>query len=124
MVMGLAMKKLGLKFKWMFIFIIVEVFSYLRIRPSNLEMFFMVWAFIALALLLSNIFKVNEDNPMPGLGGDDSCNYANLATAFVEKKYNSRKRGKINHGFVFDPINLVFLILLIANIIGYAIILD
>jgi hypothetical protein len=122
--MEVAMKYVFAKFKWIGILILIEVLFYFKIKPRNLEMFFMVWAFIALALLLSNIFKVNEDNPMPGLGEADSSNYANLANAFIERKYGSEKRESTNNVPLFDPINLAYLILLIANIIGYAIILD
>jgi hypothetical protein len=122
--MEVDMKYLFTRFKWIVILILIELFFYFRIKPSKLERCFMVWGVIAMALLFSNIFKVNEDNPMPGLGGDDSSNYANLATAFVERKYGSEKNIRRSNSGLFDPINLGYLLLLLANIIGYAIILD
>ncbi len=109
------------RFRGIIVFAAVEVFFFFRIRPSDLEMFFFVWAFISLILLLYNIFNVNV--PLTGLGGNSRTTYANLASTFAEKKYDSGNSKKRSGGGLRDSINLLYLLFLVANIVGYIIVM-
>ncbi|CAH2213905.1 hypothetical protein [Tepidibacter aestuarii] len=57
---------------------LIELHFYFNNQPKNLELFFMVWGFIYLALLLYNIFNVKSDAGLIRIGGDDQTIYANL----------------------------------------------
>ncbi len=99
------------------IFVMVELFFFTRTEPSGYEMFFMVWGFIAIALLLNNIFIRAEHAPMIGLGGNDSTKYAYLAGAMMENSQDSAKKRR--NGGLLSADNLTYLFLLVINIIGY-----
>lgn len=92
--MGGNMIKLIKKLKWIIIFIAIELYYYFKTKPDNLELFFMVWGFIYLALLLFNIFNVKSDIGLIGIGGDDQTIYANLAGAMAEIEYGTKKINK------------------------------
>lgn len=100
------------------IFVMVEFFFFTRTEPSGYEMFFMVWGFIAIALLLNNIFIRTEHAPMIGLGGNDSTKYAYLAGAMMENGQENAKK-KRRSGGLLSTDNLVYLFLLLINVIGY-----
>lgn len=112
------MKKRTKKIVGIIIFALVELFFFTRTEPSGYEMFFMVWGFIAIALLLNNIFIRAEHAPMIGLGGSDSTKYAYLAGAMMENGQESAKK-KRSVGGLLSADNLVYLILLLVNVIGY-----
>lgn len=112
------MKKQMKKIIGMIIFVLVELFFFTRTEPSGYEMFFMVWGFIAIALLLNNIFIRTEHAPMIGLGGNDSTKYAYLAGAMMENGQESAKKKRRNSGLLSAD-NLVYLFLLLINVIGY-----
>lgn len=95
----------------------IEVFSYFKIKPTNLEMFFFVWSFISLLLLLYNIF--NASLHRTGVGGHAAASYVNFAGSSVAEKKDSNVSKKRSGGGLYDPINWVYSFLLIGNIIGY-----
>lgn len=103
------------------IFVAIEVFSFFKIKPTNLETFFLVWGIISLLLFFNSIFKV-YGSPM-GLTDIDRTIYANLASSLGETKYDSDKREKRSGGGSFNPKKLLYFLFLVANIIGYIIVL-
>lgn len=112
------MKKRTKKIIGVMIFGLIEFFFFTRTEPSGYEMFFMVWGFIAIALLLNNIFIRAEHAPMIGLGGNDSTKYAYLAGAMMENGQENTKK-KSRRGGLFSADNLVYLLLLLFNVIAY-----
>jgi hypothetical protein len=102
------------------IFVLVELFFFIRTDPAAYEMFFMVWGFIAIALLLNNIFIRTEHAPMIGLGGNDSTKYAYLAGAMLENGQEGTKKKRLGGGLLSGD-NLVYLFLLLVNAVGYII---
>ncbi len=112
------MKKGTKKILGIIIFALIELFFFFRTKPSGYEMFFMVWGFIAIALLLNNTFVRAEQAPVIGLGGNDSTKSAFLASALMLNRQDDGKT-KRRSGGLFTADNLVYLFLLIINIIGY-----
>jgi len=101
-------------------FVMIELFFFTRTEPAAYEMFFMVWGFIAIALLLNNIFIRAEHAPMIGLGGNDSTKYAFLAAAMMENRQENGNKKRRNGGLLSED-NLVYLLLLMVNVVGYII---
>ena len=112
------MKKRTKKIIGIIIFAMVELFFFTRTEQSGYEMFFMVWGFIAIALLLNNIFIRAEHAPMIGLGGNDSTKYAYLAGAMMENTQEKAKKNRRSGGLLSAD-NLVYLFFLLVNVIGY-----
>lgn len=86
----------------------------------------MAWGFIAFILLLYNIFDIDSDGSMMGLGpsGFGSANqntYANLMGALAEKEYGIEKNKLRHGGGIFDPLNLIYLLVVLGNVIGFII---
>jgi len=105
-------------------FIAVEMFFYFRSGQDDPEMFFMIWIFISAALFLNNTFRRGDRHAMLGLGGNDSVKYAYLSSTFMESELSSGKKIKPSRiGGLFDLWNLIYLVFLIINIIGYIIVM-
>lgn len=101
-------------------FIAVEMFFYFRSGLDDPEMFFMIWIFISAALILNNTFRRGDKPAMLGLGGNDSVKYAYLSSAYMESELSSGKKNKPSRlGGLFDLWNLIYLVFLMINIIGY-----
>ena len=104
------------RFKGILIFIGIESYFYSKKQPKDLEMFFLTWAFIALALLVFNIF--NLDGSTMGFGGRARSYFF----SFTEKKGTEKSKGR-SFGGISDSINLLYLLCAIANIIAYILII-
>lgn len=115
--------KLISNLKVIIIFIIIEIFFYVVIKPKSLEMFFMIWAFISLIFLLYSIFNVNADGAYSDLGSTSKGNYANMRGILIEREYKTEKDKKRNGGGLFDSMNLFYLCIFIINIIGYLLVM-
>lgn len=109
------------KFKGIIIFTAIETYFYLKFRPKNMEMFFMIWGLIAIALLLYNIFNVKYDVPMMSLGSKNSLPH--FTGSFLEKIYAPDRKETRNRGGIRDPINLIYLFFVIVNVIGYILVM-
>jgi hypothetical protein len=105
----------------MIIFAGIEAYFYFKYKPKDLEMFFMIWGLIAMAFLLYNIFNVKCDLSMMSLGTKNSLPH--FTGSFLEKIYAKDRKTTRNHGGIRDPINLIYLLLVIVNIIGYTIVM-
>ena len=123
MSIGDNMLKLIKKAKWIIIFIVIELYFYFKKQPDNLELFFMVWGVIYLALLIFNIFNVKSDVGLIGIGGDDQTIYANLTGAMAEIEYGTKKNKQRTCGGLLYYMNLVYIILIAINSIGYIIVM-
>lgn len=106
------------KSRGIFIFAAIETYFYFKFRPKDLEMFFMIWGFISLVLLLYNIFNVKYDGPMISVGSSSQSSTQSMGS-FLEKIYATDKNKTRNGGGILDPINLLYLFFVIANVIGY-----
>lgn len=112
------MKKFIKKFIGVVIFVAIESYFYFSNQPNNLEMFFMLWIFIALTLLLFNIFNVDGRS----VGFDGKAN--NFVYGFGATKGNATDKTRFRSlGGVFDPINLCYIVCVIVNIIAYIIVI-
>lgn len=101
---------------------LIECLVYFIVRAKNLEMFFFIWIFVFALLLIYNIFFTGANNDPPkGMGcaftvsssTDDSKNHI-----FEVSKTKNRVLGGIK-----DPINIVYLLYSVGNIIGYIVVM-
>lgn len=115
------MMKLLSKLKMVLVLVILQIFIYFRISSKNPNSFFFFWGLIYAAFLLYNIFDV-KGSSMMGLGGNAQTTYANLSMAYCEKIYEE-EASKKSKGYnrIINSTNIILLILLISNIIGYII---
>jgi len=105
-------------------FIVVETFFYFRSGRDNLELFFMIWIFISAVLMVNNTFRRGNRPAMIGLGANDSIKYAYLSSTFIEQDLNAQSNNKPpRRGVNIDSWNLVYLVFLVANIIGYIVVM-
>lgn len=116
------MKKSIKKFRGLIIFIVIEAYSYFKINPKNLEMFFMIWALISITFLLYNIFNVKYNVAMLGLGDSQDSSIQAMGS-YLEEVYAPDKSKKGNGYGILDPTNLVYLAFVIANVIGYILVM-
>lgn len=98
---------------------VVEGLSYLYLKPSNYEVFFMGWSLFFLFLLIYNVFNVKSDDikSVGGLhsgAGNPGLNLK-LAEEASKNKLSNIKFG----GGLLDPSNIQFVFLLVINIICY-----
>ncbi len=114
------MKKRTKQILGIVIFVLIELFFFMRTEPAGYEMFFMVWGFIAILLLLNNTFVRTERAPIIGLGGSDSTKSAFMAGALMENHLDDGKK-KRRSGGLLSADNLIYLILCLGNVIGYII---
>lgn len=112
------------KLRGIIIFAATESYFYYKLKPKDLEMFFMVWAIISLFLLLYNIFNVTSDFSIANFDPRGiSSDRTDQTGWLLEKMYGTDKSKTRNYGGLFDPINLLYLVFLIANVIGYMIVM-
>lgn len=117
------MKYFCKRFKGIIILILIETFFFFKMENIDSETFFFVWSVIALVLLLYNIFDINENTSLMGLGGNSSTTLANLTSSFIKRKYDTDKSKKRSGGGLYNSMNLLYLFFLVANIIGYIIVM-
>jgi hypothetical protein len=122
------MKHLFKRFKGIIIFAFIEIFFFFVTKPNNLEAFFMIWGFIYLSLLLYNIFNINSDSSLMGIGGvgtsnPSQSNYGHSMGWLAERMYGTEKRKIRSGGGLFDSMNILYLLFLIINMIGYIIVM-
>ena len=120
---GIKMREFIKRAIWIIICILIELYSYFKNLPNDLELFFMIWGFVYLALLLFNIFNVKSDVGLIGIGGDDQTIYSNLAGAMAEIEYGTKKNKQRTSGGLRDYMNLVYIFLIAINSIGYIIVM-
>lgn len=112
------MKRFIKKYKGVIIFAAIESSFYFAMPPNNLEIFFITWVFIAVTLLLFNIFNVDGRS----VGFDGKAN--NFVFGFGANKTDSSDKTRFRSlGGVFDPINLCYLVCIIVNIMAYIIVM-
>lgn len=107
------------KFIGIIIFIGIESYFYFKKQPKDLETFFIVWALIAIILLVFNIFSLNGTTV--GFGGRAN-NYLYNFTKSSNKNGTDKKNSKVSGG-IFDPKNIIYLLCAIANIAAYIIVI-
>ncbi|MCT4564788.1 MAG: MFS transporter [Maledivibacter sp.] len=96
------------------IYIMLELFLFIIIRPKNVDMFFLIWILLSLLLLLDNIINKRANNPPKHL----NCTNDILGIGLL-KKDMAISRDKRIYGGAFDEMNLVYLSCLTINFIGY-----
>ena len=111
----------------LFILIGLEAFFFYKMKPDDLEFFFLFWGFIGLSFLLFNIFSVDSSGFSSVLGGmgnsnTQAANYANQAGALAEKQYET-KEGKKRRGGFFNKTNVIYFIFFLLNAVAYVIVM-
>jgi hypothetical protein len=96
------------------IYIMLELFLFIIIRPKNVDMFFLIWILLSLLLLLDNIINKRANNPPKHL----TCTNDILGIGLLKKEM-AISRDKRIYGGAFDEMNLVYLSCLTINFIGY-----
>lgn len=104
------------------IFAGIETYFYFKYKPKDLEMFFMIWGLIAIALLLYNIFNVKYDGPTMSVRNTINSLNQSMASS-LEKTYEKDRKTTRSCGGIRDPINLIYLFFVILNVIGYIIVM-
>ena len=101
------------------IFLLIEMFSYFKFKPSNLEAFFMIWAIISFVLLIYNLFNIDSNTGITLVGSPRDI----VTNLEVERKYGSDNR---KHKTKIRPhvlSNLVYIVFLVGNIVAYIIVM-
>lgn len=115
------MKRFLKRFKGILILVLLEGFIFFKMENRDNEMFFFVWSIIALVLLLNNIFDINGNKSMTGgIGANGRMMLASMIGTFPWREDNSKKK---SNGELYISMNWLYLIFLIANIIGYIIVM-
>ena len=118
---GIALKRFLKRFKGILILVLLEGFIFFKMENRDNEMFFFVWSIIALVLLLNNIFDINGNKSMTGgIGANGRMMLASMIGTFPWREDNSKKK---SNGELYISMNWLYLIFLIANIIGYIIVM-
>lgn len=90
---------------------------------SSLEMFFMIWGFVFLALIINNSLSRTDRPMLVGFGGNDATRAAYQAALVSEKDLNPKKELKNNPIVLFSVYNILYGLALIANVIGYVLVM-
>lgn len=93
----------------------VEMYFYNKVSSNGLEMFFLVWTFIFVALFLYTNFN------MMSMDGHDSTIFI-----FSRNRNSEINKDKSNTGIfnlVKNEINIVYLVFILINIIGYVVVM-
>lgn len=118
------------KTKWMFMFILLEIYTYIKYKPNGiveLQNFLSIWSVVYSFIILYNIFGTKLFTAMSGTGfsGRNNINqYVNSRMYDdLEETINKRKkRMQMENGRLFDSRNLVYVFILIIHIVGYFIV--
>lgn len=93
------------------LFALTEIYFYNKVSSKGLEMFFLVWIFIFVALFLyTNFNMMNMDG------------YGSTTFTFGRNRKSGINKNNSNNGvfnLVKNEINIVFIIFILINIIGY-----
>jgi len=112
------------RIKFGIIIFAVEVFFLYRSINHDLELFFMIWGFVFLAILIYNVFNIVSNG---GVGAVMSNNQygqsSSLHGLFIEKSMGGDSSNKRQGGGLLDPLNMVFALMVILNIVGYIIVM-
>ncbi len=101
----------------------VEILLFFRRREMTKEMFFMVWGFVFIGLLLNNLMSRKDRPLLMGLGGNDATRAAYQAVSSLEMSLNPKEDTKKNQNIQFSSYNILYGIAIIANIIGYVMVM-
>ena len=101
----------------------VEILLFFRRREMTKEMFFMVWGFVFIGLLLNNLMSRKDRPLLMGLGGNDATRAAYQAVSRLEMSLNPKESTKKNQNIQFSSYNILYGIAIIANIIGYVMVM-
>lgn len=97
------------------LFGVTEIYFYNKVSSNSLEMFFMVWTFIFAALFLYTNFN------MMNMDGHGSTTFI-----FSKNRNAGMNKDKSNTGvfnLVKNEVNIVFLVFILINIIGYVVVM-
>lgn len=97
------------------LFASAEIYFYNKVSSNGLEMFFLVWTLIFLALFLYTNFN------MMNMEGHDSTIFIFSRNRNSEINKNKRNSGIFN--LVKNEINIVYLVFILINIIGYVVVM-
>ncbi|WP_432402443.1 hypothetical protein [Wukongibacter sp. M2B1] len=105
------------------ILVSIEIYFYLKTDPKNLEMFFMIWGAISLALLFYNIINVQDSGTMRFLDMSSNRDASKFTGLLLERWYATDKNKKRSFGGLFDPVNIQWIFAVIANVVGYILVM-
>lgn len=99
------------------ILIAIELAIYVMRDTEDFEMFFMIWIIIYLALLLFDLFDVEDRNVLSGLGTNDIGRYFAASNIDAHRANETNKRKSRS-----NTIRRFYLLLLLMNLILYILI--
>jgi hypothetical protein len=101
------------------IIVIIESLSYKWFERIDLESFFALWALLFILLLISSIFGLfgKSYSGKNIIGG--TVKGAPIGSVHITDDMIKPPKKKVNTGGLFKTINLVYLILIMMNLIGY-----
>lgn len=100
----------------------IEICTYLIIRPKNLEMFFFIWIFILTFILFYNVLFTGAGN-IPPKSIPCAAIFSNKTGHKKENFFKSSRAKDKLLGGINDPINMIYLVGIVINIIAYRIVM-
>ncbi len=101
--------------KGLLMFTAAELGFYLWLKPHDREMFYLLWAVFACALLLYNTFNVSSNHL--GYSGLDDERGSGIASDFASGEFDSSKK-VTKFGKIINPHNITCLLMTLLN--GFA----
>ena len=101
------------------IFTVVEFFTFVKFEPSDMESFFLFWAFISIVFLGFSVFNIAASDSYSTYNYTGHNQYGNFKMAELEKKFETEAGKKRIGGGISDSINFIYVFFLVANIAGY-----
>ncbi len=83
----------------------------------------MIWGAISLALLFYNIINVQDSGTMKFLDMSSKRDSVKFTGLLLERWYATDKSKKRSFGGITDPVNIQWLLAVIANVMGYILVM-
>jgi len=103
--------------------LLIETIFYIIEAPVDLEMFFMLFALIFLALFIYNLFSHMKNDSLCGVGGKRGTGGNTFNSKWSEELYGTDKFASRTGGGILDKSNLLLLLFAVLNAVGYIIVM-
>lgn len=105
--------------KVLFISVIVQSALLILVMPSDLEFFFLCWAFIFLVLFIYTTFNIDC---FEGISGDAGDSNQGLYSALAQQMLSKESNNSLVKSFL-TPTTLSFLLMTLLNVVIYIVVM-